>query len=251
MRNHDKKTAIFAPRIASSVALAVFPLLIAAQVRPMYAQTSAPRAFHSAEAASDALFHAAQNRDEHQLEAILGVGTDVTSSGDPVQDKKEQEQFTKKYQEMHRLVQETDKMAVLYIGAENWPFPIPLISSKGSWHFDSDAGRQEILFRTLGENESNAIQFCESFASAKKQGNSGNTKAGDVTSRQGYNFQTENTGGRVVLVAFPVKYRSSGVMTFLVTKDGVVYEKDLGPHTATIAPNLKLQTPDSSWHRSE
>ena len=89
------------------------------------------------------------------------------SSSDEVEDKLERERFSQKYQEMHRLVREPDGTTVLYIGAENWPFPIPLVSKNGAWYFDSDTGKQEILFRTIGENETTAIQVCEEFASRK------------------------------------------------------------------------------------
>ena len=57
---------------------------------------------------------------------------------------------------------------MLYIGAENWPFPIPLNSKNGAWYFDSKTCLQEILFRRIGENEAAAIQVCEEFAIAKK-----------------------------------------------------------------------------------
>ena len=82
---------------------------------------------------------------------------EVTSSSDDVEDKLEREQFSRKYQEMHRLVQEPDGSTLLYIGAENWPFPIPLVSKNGAWHFDSETGTQEIKFRRIGENEATAI----------------------------------------------------------------------------------------------
>ena len=118
--------------------------------------------------ASDALFQAAQKEDEPALEAILGAGKEVTSSSDEVEDKLEREQFSQKYQEMHRLVRESDGTTVLYIGAENWPFPIPLVSKNGAWYFDSKTGAQEILFRRIGENEAVAIQVCEEFALTKK-----------------------------------------------------------------------------------
>src|SRR5439155_12157357 len=94
---------------------------------------------------------------------------EVTSSSDDVEDKLESEQFSRKYQEMHRLVQEPDGSTLLYIGAENWPFPIPLVSKNGAWHFDSETGTQEIKFRRIGENEATAIAVCEEFAMAKNE----------------------------------------------------------------------------------
>ena len=81
---------------------------------------------------------------------------------------------------MHRLVREPDGSTVLYIGAENWPFPMPLVSKDGAWFFDSDTGTQEILFRRIGETETTAIEVCEEFALAKKEGDvkvASNTKA--------------------------------------------------------------------------
>ena len=259
------------------VAMAVFPMLLAGWARPVFAQTSATRTFSSAGEACHALFQAAQKSDERELEAILGTEKQVISSGDEIEDKLEREQFSQKYQEMHRLVREADGNTVLYIGAENWPFPIPLVSTNGAWHFDSDAGKNEILFRTIGENEATAILVCDDFASARKQHNasesandpvavyaqslisltnasaSKTTGVPEKTSHlfHGYNFQAGKDTGRVALIAYPAKYRSSGIMTFLVTKSGVVYEKDLGPDTNTVAPKIGGNLLDSSWHRAE
>src|SRR6201987_5429698 len=93
-----------------------------------FAQDMQSKTFASPGAAANALFEATQKQDEQALEGILGAGKQVTSSGDGVEDKLEREQFSQKYQEMHRLVREADGSTVLYIGAENWPFPIPLVS---------------------------------------------------------------------------------------------------------------------------
>ncbi len=259
------------------VAMAIFPMLLAGWARPVFAQTSATRTFSSAGEACHALFQAAQKSDERELEAILGTEKQVISSGDEIEDKLEREQFSRKYQEMHRLVREADGNTVLYIGAENWPFPIPLVSTNGAWHFESDAGKNEILFRTIGENEATAILVCGDFASARKQHNASesandpvavyaqslisltNASASKTTGDpektahlfHGYNFQAGKDTGHVALIAYPAKYRSSGVMTFLVTKSGVVYEKDLGPDTNTVASKMGGNLLDSSWHRAE
>jgi hypothetical protein len=277
MRTENLRVRTFRSRFAGMVAMAVFPMLLAGWARPAFAQTSATRTFLSAGEACHALFQAAQKSDERELEAILGTEKQVISSGDEIEDKLEREQFSQKYQEMHRLVREADGNTVLYIGAENWPFPIPLVSTNGAWHFDSDAGKNEILFRTIGENEATAILVCDDFASARKQhtaSESGDdpvavyaqslisltnpsasktTGVPEKTSQlfHGYNFQAGKDTGRVALIAYPAKYRSSGIMTFLVTKSGVVYEKDLGPDTNTVAPKIGGNLLDSSWHRAE
>lgn len=262
---NNNRFITFQPRLARLIAL-LFPLVLAVYLRPGVAQTSGTKTFPSAEGAADALCQAAQNGDEHQLEAILGAGKDVTSSGEEVEDKLEREQFTKKYQEMHRLVQDADGWAVLYIGAENWPFPIPLVSTNGVWRFDSDAGKQEILFRTIGEDEFSAIGVCNAFAAARKS-DKRSTEAGDdpisayahnllsTTSTDssnaapfhGYRFHNPKSSN-AMLIAYPATYRSSGIETFLMTHDGIVYGKDLGPNTSEVAPKVRL---DSSWHREE
>jgi hypothetical protein len=154
-----------------------------------------------------------------------------------------------------------------------------LVSKNGEWYFDSDRGKQEILFRRIGENEATAIEVCEQFAMAKNEDDSkeagedpiaqfvqrlvsaGAANAGNKESNpfHGYYFRivTKNlasevssrsqTKESVTLVAYPAEYQSSGVMTFLVRRDGVVYEKDLGPSTTTVAPKIKAPA-GSSWH---
>ena len=258
--------------------LLLLALLVAGFAGSSSAQESQPRTFSSPGDAVNALVQAAHNEDETALEAILGAGKEVASSSDEVEDSLEREQFCRKYQEMHRLVRETDGSTVLYIGAENWPFPVPLVSKNGEWYFDSDRGKQEILFRRIGENEATAIEVCEQFAMARNEddakeasedpigqfvqrlvsvgaANAGNKKSNPF---HGYYFRivTKNSGSEVsgrsrtkeivTLVAYPAEYQSSGVMTFLVRRDGVVYEKDLGTSTTTVAPKIKAPT-GSSW----
>src|ERR1700682_655532 len=70
---------------------------------------------------------------------------------------------------MHRLGREADGSMTLYIGAENWPFPIPLVEKNGAWHFDADGGSKEVLFRRIGENELTAIAICHEFTAKEKQ----------------------------------------------------------------------------------
>jgi Protein of unknown function (DUF2950) len=266
----------FASRLLLLLLLSL--LLVVGFVGSSLAQESQPRTFSSPGEAVKALVEAAHNEDEPALEAIVGTGKEVTSSNDEVEDKLEREQFCRKYQEMHRLVREPDGSTVLYIGAENWPFPIPLVSKNGEWYFDSDRGKQEILFRRIGENEATAIAVCERFAMTKNEGDANAASEDPITEFvqalvsagvanaenkesnpfHGYYFRivtknsAEASGGSrtkesVTLVAYPAEYQSSGVMTFLVSRDGIVYEKDLGPSTTTVAPKIKAPT-GSSWH---
>src|SRR5258706_6191756 len=274
----------YRPRLSWIAALIALALLVGGSSQWSLAQKSGPKTFASPGEASRALFQAVQNGDEEAVESILGAGKEVTSSSDEIEDKLERERFSQKYQEMHRLVRELDGSTVLYIGAENWPFPSLVVSTNGAWYFDSDTGTREILFRTVGENETTAIQVCHALAKAKDVNEtettgddsirkyvqsmvSGGTASAVSTARDiekesspfhGYYFRvgTNSAAGAgkktsvVVLVAYPAEYRSSGVMTFIVTKNGTVYEKDLGSRTTTVARKLK-RGPDSSWHTAE
>jgi len=279
----------FAWMFASTVLLLLMVgilLVVVGYVGSSFAQGVQPKTFSSPAEASSALFQAAQKEDEPALEAILGAGKEVTSSSDDVEDKLERERFSQKYEEMHRLVREPDGSTVLYIGAENWPFPIPLVSRNGAWYFDSKTGIEEIKFRRVGENETTAIEVCNAFVMAKKQGEtkaageddsigqyvqgllSAGVRKGDNNESSpfhGYYFRivTDNSAARnkgdvagatktggLVLIAYPAEYRSSGVKTFIVSQDdNVVYEKDLGPKTATVAPSIKARS--SSWHAAD
>jgi hypothetical protein len=245
-----------------------------------FAEEAHPRTFASAEQAASALYEAAQKQNEQSLEAILGGGKEVTSSSDEEEDKLEREQFCKKYQEMHRFVREPDASTVLYIGAENWPFPVPLASKNGEWYFDSDRGKQEILFRRIGENEATAIDVAEEFAiagnaSALKAASNdpitrfaeslrsvtaANTDNRDPVLFHGYYFRIVtldpapasahgNTKRTLTLVAYPAEYQSSGVKTFVVTWRGIVFEKDLGLETSTVAPQMTTRT-GSNWRHA-
>lgn len=274
----------FTVRLACGFASAILLLLLLTLLFVVgfadssFAQDAQPKTFASAGEAANALFEAAKKEDEPALEAILGAGKEVTSSSDEVDDKLEREHFSQKYQEMHRLVRESDGSTVLYIGAENWPFPIPLESKNGTWYFDRETGKQEILFRRIGENEATAIAVCDEFAMARNEeaakaasedpitqfaeslvsATAANADNKESNLFHGYYFrivtssasQVNGRGkkkGGVTLVAYPAEYHSSGVMTFVVTGHGVVYEKDLGASTTTVAPQIKGRT-GSSWH---
>ena len=118
-----------------------------------FAQQSAPATFSSAAEATQALFRAVQDNNEAAIASLVGGSTEIASSGDAAQDKLDREMFVHKYQEMHRLGRDADGSETLYIGSENWPFPIPLVEKDGAWHFDVDTGQREVMFRRIGENE--------------------------------------------------------------------------------------------------
>jgi Protein of unknown function (DUF2950) len=279
------------------------------------AQQGGQKTFSSAEAASNALVTAAQANDEKAMLDILGPdGKEIVSSGDEAEDAENRARFVKRYQEMHRLVTEPDGTTVLYIGAENWPTPIPLVNKGNSWYFDTAAGKKEILYRRIGRNEISTIHVCQELAAAEKEystqhggeyaakifsdegqhnglywkvadGGSpsligplvatavsdGYAKSRDsaATPYRGYYFHILMRQGKsapggaknymlngkmtngFAVVAYPAEYRSSGVMTFIVGADGVVYEKDLGKKTEVLAKAMKEYNPDSTWKKTE
>jgi hypothetical protein len=210
------------------------------------AEQSTQKTYPSPEEAVEALFHAVQARDEQELSQILGGDKELLSMGDESQDDLERQRFVEKYQEMHRLAREPEG-TVLYLGAENWPFPLPLISKDGAWSFDTPGGRREILFRRIGANESFAIDVCH----ALFRSNEGDaaTSVGNPVPFHGYYFRALPARGKSAsFIAYPAEYRSSGVMTFIIDQSGVVYERDLGPRTAKVAKTMTRYKPDSNWH---
>jgi hypothetical protein len=279
------------------------------------AQQPGQKTFSSPEEASAALIAAMQSNTEKELLAILGPdGRQIVSSGDETQDAESRANFVQRYQEMHRLVKEPDGTTTLYIGAMNWPTPIPLVNKGNSWYFDTEAGKREILFRRIGRNEMSTIRVCEELVAAQKeyfatqhssyaqqifsdegQHNGLYWKAADgeaqspigplvasavaegyvkgqagpptpyrgylyhVLRRQGKNgpggaksyiADGKMTGG-FAFVAYPAEYRSSGVMTFIVGEDGVVYQKDLGKKTEVLGKAMKEYDPNSNWQKAE
>jgi hypothetical protein len=278
------------------------------------AQQPGQKTFSSPQDASNALVTAAQSNDEKAMLEILGPdGKQIVSSGDDAEDAESRANFVKRYQEMHRLVKEPDGTTILYIGAHNWPTPIPLVHRGNSWYFDTEAGKKEILYRRVGRNELSAIRVCQELVAAEKEysaqhseyarkifsdeghhdglywkaangepqspigplvasavaGRYVQSQEGAVTPYRGYYFHIlerqgkggpggaksyivngKMTGG-FAFVAYPAEYRSSGVMTFIVNEDGVVYEKDLGKKTDVLAKAMKEYNPNSSWQKSE
>jgi len=139
---------------------------------------------------------------------------------------------------MHRWVRESRGIATLFIGAENRSFPIPLVSRNCMWRFDANAGSAEIRFRRIGENEMTAIEMCDVLATAKaRPGTDGETDrlmetllpydASKPIVVHGYYLHILPNSSGFAALAYPAKYRSSEVLAFIATQDGVS-EKDLG-----------------------
>jgi Protein of unknown function (DUF2950) len=296
----------------------LFALTLAGWSAPLFAQEPGQRTFASVEDASRALFDTMQAQDEQAPLSILGpAAKEVLSSGDPEEDLNARVGFVVKYQEMHRFATEENGTVSLIVGAENWPFPIPLVNNRGSWYFDTPAGKDEILFRRIGKNELAGMDACRELVEAQKQyfahppadlpkqfarklvsdegqhnglywhgasdefdspinpliayarQNLPTDQVGEHVPFNGYMFRILTSQGRrapggtknyivdgkmsagFAFVAYPVEYRSSGVMTFIVDQSGTIYEKDLGPDTTKLARSMTAYDPDSAWHKVE
>src|ERR1700730_13326511 len=297
---------------------AVLALSLGCLPAPILGQETGQRTFTSVEDASREFFAAMQGQDEQDPLRILGAGgKDVLSSGDPEEDSDARVGFVTKYEEMHRFVREPNGKVTLVIGAENWPFPIPLVNNHGSWYFDTSEGKGEILFRRIGKNEIAAMDACRDLVEAQQQyftrppdgipkqfaqklvsdegrhnglywqgaddefdspidpliayarQNLPTDQVGQHVPFNGYMFRILISQGRhapggakkyivdgkmsggFAFVAYPVEYRSSGVMTFIVDRSGTIYEKDLGPDTTGLAQAMTVYDPDSTWHKVE
>jgi hypothetical protein len=270
--------------------------------------------YGSPQEAVDALVAALRTPGTRDVVKVLGPeGHKLASSGDAVSDTESRERFLGAYDESHEIRQTGEGPTILYLGKDDFPFPIPLVNTDGKWWFDTEEGAEEILDRRIGENELATIQVMKAYVDAqreyadadrdghgaqyarrllssdgKKDGlywptaddepdspfgplvaearSAGySRKKQGRTPYHGYLFRvlTEQgrdapggtrpyiVGGRMIggfaLVAEPAEYGSSGVKTFVVNQDGVVYEKDLGPRTSRIVANMLAYDPDSTW----
>ena len=140
---------------------------------PQVQSSSRPklRTFSSPQEAAEALYSAARNHDEDGMLVILGPDSKdvIVWTEDPADRKADADLFVEKYGQMHRLVREPDNETTLYVGAENWPLPIPLVKKDGAWYFDSGMGRREILYRRIGENELETIAVLHAMVDAENE----------------------------------------------------------------------------------
>jgi hypothetical protein len=262
MKNGFEKRRLPASTAGAALVLCA---LLATNVEICLAAPLNQPTFPSADDAGRALASAVQDRDERAVRKILGGGSELIRSNDKVEDTLDRQRFAQKYQEMHRLVRESGGIMTLYIGAENWPFPVPLVSRNGRWRFESKAGAEEIRFRRIGENEVAAIGMCATLISAETHPGL-DSEAGHLVETlfpqgkavkkpnlfRGYYYRIlSHSPGQITAIAYPAVYRSSGVMTFIATQNGGVTEKDLGPNTENIAENMNVYRADDSWTAAE
>ena len=253
--------------------------------------------------------------------ALVGAYGEI-SSGDETQDQADLERFSQRLAQAADLSREGDARVILQVGPERHPFPIPIVREDGKWYFDTDAGKEELLNRRIGDNEINTIRVCRGYVAAQREyllddhdgdgvmeyaqrlastpgrhdGLYWESRADEPLSPLGplaAQAQAEGYGkvrsdapsgpqpyhgyvyriltgqgphapggthsyvirGHMVagfaLVAYPLEWGSSGVMTFIVNSNGRVYQKNLGENTARAVARLNVYDPDSSWTIAE
>jgi hypothetical protein len=148
----------------------VLPLLLCLSfISCSKTEKSSVKSFATPDDAGNALIQAAKSGDQTTILAIFGPDAkELISSGDPVEDKNVVEAFATKYGVMHRWRKMPDGSQILLVGADNFPFAIPLKkNSTGQWYFDTGAGKEEILNRRIGRDELAIIDVCRAVASAQ------------------------------------------------------------------------------------
>jgi hypothetical protein len=294
-------------------------LLVLAMQFPTFAQgqkTSTPhgKTFASPAEAADALIAAAEKYDKDALYEILGPNSrDIVITGEPVADREAATAFASlaRTKKAISVDPRTKSRAILNIGEDDWPFAIPMVKQGSKWYFDTNAGRQELLYRRIGGNELTAIQISRGYVEAQHQyalqkhdgalvnqyaqriistpgkqdglawQNSDGSWGGAISETAAKEIEKTYTGkpapyhgyyfkilkgqgptaplgqldyiikdamiGGFALVAYPAVYQVTGVKTFMVSQDGVVYEKDLGPDTLNAAKGIERFNPDRTW----
>jgi Protein of unknown function (DUF2950) len=144
-------------------------LILMALVLPGRLLAAGEQAFDSPEAAVNALIAAAKNHDTNSMHAIFGPEGRQLVSPDVVQATAEYKVFVQRLTEKTQLVTNSDSNLTLDLGADGWPFPIPLVEQDGKWFFDTAAGSAEILNRRVGMDELGAIDVCRAYVEAQRE----------------------------------------------------------------------------------
>jgi len=297
------------------LAMVSVPLLaLTLQASQKTATGPAAKAFDSPQKAAEALIAAAEKFDEAALEAIFGPdGRDLILTGEIALDRQRAAEFAALARQKNSVSVDPKypNIATLIVGEEDWPLPVLIVKQGGKWSFDARTGRQEILYRRIGDNELNAIRVCRGFVEAqheyalvKRDGSGVNQYAQRIIStpgkqdglawrnpdgtwggpvgegiarmiERGYTSRSEPFHGYFfkvlkgqgpaaplgeldfvingvmiggfALAAAPAEYQVTGVMTFIVSHDGEVYEKDLGPETLSLFTKMERYNPDKTW----
>ena len=162
-------TMRFSSRLGLAIALC--GLVVGCGDRKGPAPSVPERTFATPEEAAEALVAAAERFDVPELKAILGPdGEPLVATADTILDRNNATAFAAEARIQQRLAFDSARTsAILSVGAEDWPMPIPIVERNGAWFFDAAAGREEILRRRIGQNELDAITVCLGFVEAQRE----------------------------------------------------------------------------------
>jgi hypothetical protein len=308
----EGRTAVGGDKTMTSKLCTICTAMAMACAAPLFAQER----FDSPEAAAQAVINAVEKHDSARVAAIFGPqAKGVLTSGKPEQDRDEQTEFARLARAKHRL--EISPMhpnrAILAIGDEDWPFPVPIVRTNGKWSFDASETPVEMRARHIGADELDAIEICHGYVEAQlkyasedrdKDGileyaprlmsTSGKQDGlywegageplipadlahaawdgaakGQAKPYHGYYFRVldgqgsnapggthnyllkEKLVGGFGLVAWPAEYAVTGIRTFIVNQEGVVYQKDIAPVPGKPPLPITRFDPDPSWEPVE
>lgn len=317
----------FAALLAASAALAQAPApsaeALAAEAPAAEARSAAPRlippaAFRSPEEGFAALVAALRAPGDRQALRVLGTaGARLVRSRDPVADRSAREGFLAAHDRRAEILRPSPDRAVLQVGEDGWPLPLPMVQRGGAWRFDTAAATQEIVDRRIGRNELDTIDALRELVRAQDEYAAGAARAGAPRAyarrffsspgqRDGLYWATEAgepdsplgplaaaasaggyargrgdvpqpfhgylfrmmeaqgpaapggamdyvVNGRMIggfaAIAWPARYGDSGIMTFMVSHAGQVWERDLGPDTARAVTRIGTFNPEEGWRR--
>jgi hypothetical protein len=271
--------------------------------------------FATPEAALHELADTIGSQDNARAERLLGTdGPEMLQSGDEVADREDGLRVQQYIREKIAFEEPDSGTRIALLGNDAWPFPIPLVRQDGAWHFDVEAGAEEIANRRIGRNELSTLATLHAYVDAQREYASeerdGQPRAfavklfssegkhdglywptpdgapespfgplvaeaasagykhteGERRPYHGYYYRVlleqgkdapggaksfvdaqGRMNGGFALLAWPAKYGSSGVMTFVVGAQGIVYQKDLGDDTEAAAAKILAFDPDASW----
>jgi Protein of unknown function (DUF2950) len=288
-------------RVGLSVMLFAIIISLAACRKPerVAAVNEPQKTFASPQEAGNALLEATKSGNQTALIEIFGPNArEVLFSEDWGKNANALKNFADAYETMSRWGNIKAGGQMLYVGTENFPFPIPLQqNSSGQWYFNTEAGKDEMLARRIGKDELVAMAALVALANAQEQyfnqahpdkkqyaqkfvsdegkhdglywpvsgdqtqsplgqlgefaKGAGYTKPGEKPQPfNGYYFRILTNGNMTegfAILAYPAEYQNSGIMTFLIGKDGIIYEKDLGEGTLDTAVAITEYNPRDGW----
>ena len=235
--------------------------------------------------AATAFADAVTTRNEPQLTALLGDDWRQFLPPDGA-DPEAVARFERDWKISHRIDQQGDT-AHINVGVDNWQLPLPIVKTEAGWHFDMQAAQDEIITRTIGRNELSAIGAMHAYVDAQEdyhlrkqryasklissagqqdglywpiQPGEAPSPLGPAFSPvmpgegyHGYRFRIidSNQSDGFALIAWPVEYGETGVMSFIVSQDDRVYQADFGEETAKNVAAITRFDTQAPWQPEE